>query len=50
MSKRTLNSELKKKKECNMAATDSHVTKPCIDKNWKLEDWNKKNMKVRGLK
>ena len=23
-------------------ATNSHLTEPCIDKNWKLEDWNKK--------
>ena len=22
-----------------MAATNNHVTEPCIDKNWKLEDW-----------
>ena len=31
-------------------ATNSHLTEPCIDKNWKLEDWNKKkkNVKVRG--
>ena len=22
-----------------MVATNSHVTEPYIDKNWKLEDW-----------
>ena len=30
-----------------MAATNRVVTEPYIDKNWKLEDWNEKKMKVR---
>ena len=30
------------------AATNRNVTEPYIDKNWKLEDWNEKNVKVKG--
>jgi len=30
------------------AATNRVVTKPCIDKNWKLEDWNEKMWMLEG--